>query len=398
MSPLSYIILLQLGYLIGSLSPSYFLGKVLHSVDIRELGTKNAGTVNAYKVLGLGPAIMTIIFDLSKGLFVMHTAYLLGAPPILVHLTACAAILGHVFPFYLNFRGGQGVATATAILIYYLGMFCVNRWLPLESLVFLAFCVFSFLYITKIGEFIGSVILPVLGISILVFSPSQEYSFFILSIIGYIWFIDMLNIHNNKLLPVFSKKIKHEINWRLFIRPAAILLAIYYLNNTKREALMLTGILTLIFLLLDFTRLLSKKINTFFFKKIKDLYKPKEYKKFSSMTNFLVAIFITFLLFEKSIAILATLFLIFGDFFSKFFGIYFGRTQIFQKSLEGSLAHFNACLLVGYLFLHFVSVPITVYLAGAFVATCTELLPMGIDDNLSVAILSASAMSAFQLF
>ncbi len=277
-------------------------------------------------------------------------------------------------------------------------MFYVNRWLPLESLVFLAFCVFSFLYITKIGEFIGSVILPVLGISILVFSPSQEYLFFILSIIGYIWFIDMFNIYNNKLLPVLLKNIKHEINWRLVIRPAAILLAIYYLNNTKREALVLTGIVTLIFLLLDFIRLLSKKINTFFFKKIKDLYKPKEYKKFSSMTNFLVAIFITFLLFEKSIAILSTSFLIFGDFFSKFFGIYFGRTQIFQKSLEGSLAHLNACLLVGYFFLHFVSVPIPVYLAGAFVATCTELLPMGIDDNLSVAILSASAMSAFQLF
>ncbi len=80
MNPLSCILLLQLGYLIGSLSPSYFLGKVLYSVDIRELGTKNAGTVNAYKVLGLGPAIMTIVFDLSKGLLVMHTAYLLGAP------------------------------------------------------------------------------------------------------------------------------------------------------------------------------------------------------------------------------------------------------------------------------------------------------------------------------
>jgi len=84
-----------------------------------------------------------------------------------------------------------------------------------------------------------------------------------------------------------------------------------------------------------------------------------------SPSYFLVAIFISFLLFEKSIAILSTSFLIFGDFFSKFFGIYFGRTQIFQKSLEGSLAHLNACLLVGYLFLQFVSVPIPVYLAGA---------------------------------
>ncbi len=398
MNPLTLVLLLLGGYFVGSLSPSYLLGKIFKNIDIREHGTKNAGTVNTYKVLGLGPAIFAAVIDLSKGLLVMYVAYLLGASPLLMHIASLAAILGHVFPPYLNFRGGQGVATASAILIYYVVLFYLKAWLPWESLPLLVFCVLSFIYIAKQGEIIGSVMLPILGIFVLVFVPFPLYQLFILTIIIYILFINILNIFQRQLLTSSSKKAKKEINWRFFARPLAVLLIIYYLRTDKKEALTLIGSIALFFLLLDLSRLFSNKINIFFFKYIKKLYKSKEYSKFSSITLFLFSIFLVVLLVDKPIACLAGFFLIFGDLFSKFFGIHFGRTKIFEKSLEGSLAHFNACLISGYIFIHFFSVPIPVYLLGSLVASLSEVLPLGVDDNFSVALLSASSMYVAQLF
>jgi len=170
------------------------------------------------------------------------------------------------------------------------------------------------------------------------------------------------------------------------------------MKTTKRETLVLIGSIALFFLVLDIIRLFSKRINIFFFDTLKDFYKSKEYRKFSSITLFLIAGFLTILLFDMNIAALAVSFMIFGYFFSKFFGIQFGRTRIFKKTLEGSLAHFNACIISGYILLHFLSFPLYIYLTGVMVATISEALPLGVDDNFSVALLSASSMYVFYLF
>ncbi|NIO49003.1 MAG: hypothetical protein GTN73_06165 [Candidatus Aminicenantes bacterium] len=401
MNPLIWIFIILGGYLAGSISPSYILGKILKKINIREHGKKNAGTINVYHLLGLWPAVMTAIIDLSKGILVMYIAYLLGASPLLMYLAGFAAILGHVFPFYLRFKGGQGAATATGILIYYLMLFYLLRWLPWESILLLAFCVFSFFLIARKGEIVGAVVLPSLAIFVIVLSPFQhyqQYQLFILSVIAYIFFINITNIRQQKLWIAPTEKIRKEINWRLYMRPLAVLLIINYLKTGKKETLILIGSIVLFFLLLDLMRLFSNKINIFIFKNIKDFYKSKEYKKFSSITIFLFASFLTVLLFNKAIAVLAISYLIFGDFFSKLFGLHFGRRKIFEKTFEGSLAHFNACLISGYIFLHVVPLPVHIYLTGAFVASVSEMLPLGVNDNFSVALLSASSMYVFFLF
>ena len=290
------------------------------------------------------------------------------------------------------------MATATAILIYYLVIFYAQGWFPPASLLLLAVSVISFSYIGRKGEIVGSVVLPLLAILVLVFQSPSPYLYFILSIIVYILFINILNIRNQKLLRISFLKEKGEIGWRLYIRPLAFLLIVFYLNAEKKSALTLIGSIALFFLLLDLLRLFLKKVNVFFFHKLKRVYKNKEYKKFSSITIFLFAYFLTVLLFEKGIATLATSFLTFGDFFSKFFGLQFGRKRIFEKTLEGSLAHLNACLVAGYILLRYVSIPVPAYLFGALVASLSEVLPLGIDDNFSVSLLSASAMYILRLF
>jgi len=77
---MKYVIIFILGYLIGAISPSYFLGKILKGIDIREHGDHNAGTLNTLHVLGLLPAIITAFFDLTKGLIVALLACYIGIP------------------------------------------------------------------------------------------------------------------------------------------------------------------------------------------------------------------------------------------------------------------------------------------------------------------------------
>ena len=105
-----------IGYLIGSISPSYFFGK-LKGVDIREIGTKNAGTTNTYRMLGIQYAIPTASYDTLKGLFAIYLSLVLGANLFFASMAGFAAILGHIFPFYLHFNGGQGVAAATGMML-----------------------------------------------------------------------------------------------------------------------------------------------------------------------------------------------------------------------------------------------------------------------------------------
>lgn len=396
MDPLTAILFLQGSYLVGSLSPSYFLARMLHKVDIREQGTKNAGTVNAFKVLGLGPGFLTALFDLSKGLLVMYLASLAGGSHFFIHLAGVTAILGHVFPFYIHFKGGQGIATATAILVYYLILFYTKEWLPWESLALLALSTLLFAYSAKIGEVVGAVILPVLAVFVLTLSEPRDYQLYLISMIAYIVFINILNIKQFHLLSRSSMFRKNEISWRLFVRPFAVLFPISYLRADKRTVLALVAGILLCFLFLDLVRLSSQRINLFLFQNVRQLFKSKEQMQFSSITYFLAATFLTIMFFDRSIAILAISFLIFGDLFSKFFGLHFGRHKLFEKSLEGTLAHFNACLLVGYVFIHFMQIPAYVFVAGALIASVVELLPLVVDDNLSVPLLSALGMNILQ--
>lgn len=398
MTPAQAGLLVFGGYILGSILPAYILGRLLKKIDIREHGAHNAGILNAFHVLGLGPAVATAVFDLAKGLLAMFIAHRLGASLLLVHLAGFAAVAGHVFPFYLRFRGGQGAATATAILVAYFGLFLREGWFPLESLALLLAVVVSFVFITRKGEFVGLAVLPVLGVLSLVFLPSLGWKLTFLSVAAYILFINILNIWKCGLLKLPSSESRAELNWRHHARPLAVVLVVHYFQTDKKDTLILIGSIALVFLILDLTRLISRKVNIFFFAKVKDLYKPKEHRKFSSITLFLFAAFLTILLFEKNIAIFAVSYLIFGDFFSKFFGIAFGRTRIFEKSFEGSLAHLNGCLVAGYICMQVAPVPGLSYLVGALTASAAELLPLGVDDNFSVALLSASVMTVFLLF
>lgn len=110
------IILIALSYLIGSISPSYIFGRLIKGIDIRKYGSKNAGTVNAFIVLGKFIGILTAVIDISKGILAALIALFFNINELGIYLIGIAAVIGHNYPFYLNFKGGKGVATILGFL------------------------------------------------------------------------------------------------------------------------------------------------------------------------------------------------------------------------------------------------------------------------------------------
>ena len=114
---MKYVLCILIGYLIGAINPSYIIAK-LRGFDIREKGSKNAGASNALilfgKVLGIGCAL----FDIAKATFAIWLCGKLF--PELTYsfaVTGVACILGHVFPFYMDFKGGKGLACLGGMIL-----------------------------------------------------------------------------------------------------------------------------------------------------------------------------------------------------------------------------------------------------------------------------------------
>jgi acyl phosphate:glycerol-3-phosphate acyltransferase len=111
-------------YLIGSIPSAVWVGRTFYNIDVREYGSGNAGATNTFRVLGKKPGIVVLIMDVLKGFLAVKVAYIMGdydshSPEFIdfeIALAICG-LLGHIFPVYVGFRGGKGVATMLGILI-----------------------------------------------------------------------------------------------------------------------------------------------------------------------------------------------------------------------------------------------------------------------------------------
>ena len=107
---MKYLLCILIGYAIGSINPSYLLAKA-RGFDIRKKGSGNAGASNALILFGKSLGIFCALFDIAKATAAIHLSVLLF--PELSYafsVTAVATVVGHIFPFYMKFRGGKGLA------------------------------------------------------------------------------------------------------------------------------------------------------------------------------------------------------------------------------------------------------------------------------------------------
>ena len=122
---MGYFFAAAIGYLLGSSNMAYYLAK-LKKIDLRKRGSGNLGTSNAWTELGMVSSILVFLHDAGKAvLAVLLASWLFPDYAYSEYIAGVAAVLGHIFPFYLKFKGGKGHAA-------YVGMaFALNWWVAL---------------------------------------------------------------------------------------------------------------------------------------------------------------------------------------------------------------------------------------------------------------------------
>ncbi len=141
------------GYLLGSVPIGVVVARLFGGMDPRQSGSRNIGATNVTRVAGRKAGLMTLAGDMLKGAVPVLLAMWLGLSPLWVGLSGLGAFTGHLFPIFLGFRGGKGVATAC-------GMFLPIVPLPLllSALVFAALVAIT--RYVSVGSMAASVVLP----------------------------------------------------------------------------------------------------------------------------------------------------------------------------------------------------------------------------------------------
>lgn len=157
-----YIAVLAIGYLIGSINFSVILSRKLAGFDLRDKGSKNAGTTNMLRTVGKKGAAIVLILDILKGVLAVFIAKMISGDvdeAIACQLAAFGVVFGHTFPIFFEFRGGKGVATSIGVLLvlnWQIGLICVVYGVIMIALT----------RMVSLGSITAAILFPVLTIFI----------------------------------------------------------------------------------------------------------------------------------------------------------------------------------------------------------------------------------------
>ena len=141
-----------LSYILGSIPSGLIIGKVFRKIDIREHGSKNTGATNAIRVLGFKYGVWAFVFDILKGAFViailsflkLESLYLIAPMEMnILMLYGAFAVLGHVWPIYIHFKGGKAVATSAGVVT------ALAPWVALVTISVFFIMFFTTRYVSK---------------------------------------------------------------------------------------------------------------------------------------------------------------------------------------------------------------------------------------------------------
>ena len=159
------ILLVVFAYLTGAFPSAVWLGKTFYKIDVREYGSGNAGATNTFRVLGKKAGLPVLFMDIFKGFLAVNYVYILSNANSLKLLNpelffenqlvlGIAAVIGHLFPIYIGFRGGKGMATMLGLLI------AIEPYAALFSLSIFVIVLFISRYVS-LSSMIASLAFPI---------------------------------------------------------------------------------------------------------------------------------------------------------------------------------------------------------------------------------------------
>lgn len=196
MDIVAIIVGVMIAYLMGSIPTAVWFGRLMYDIDVREHGSGNPGATNTFRVLGKRAGIIVMLGDIIKGLLATSLATLLvdlHFIPVQNLVTfklifGVAAVLGHVFSVFLNFKGGKGVATLLGMMI------AIHYEVALLSIAIFVVSLLISKYVS-LSSMLGALAFP----CFLVFVPRFQTSEPLLIIFGFFLFIMIVWTHNKNV-------------------------------------------------------------------------------------------------------------------------------------------------------------------------------------------------------
>ena len=186
--------------------------------------------------------------------------------------------------------------------------------------------------------------------------------------------------------PVMVKELRRK-SVHLF----AMIIPILYMIVPRRESLLILAVCAFISILLDLLKYYEKGFRRLFLRVAGNMLRRREFKRFTSSSYILCAALVSIVAFDRWVAVSVLTFIVLGDFAAAIFGRRFGKHKtVGNKTLEGSLAFFIAAYTgaIAFKLITGIDAPWPALFTGALTATVVEALPLGIDDNLTVPILT----------
>ena len=182
------VIIISISYLMGSIPFGLILTKIFLKKDIRELGSGNIGATNVLRTGNKKIGYLTLILDVLKA--VIPVIYIKINFPELVYISSLSVFIGHVFPIWLKFKGGKGVATYVGILFsinYFLGIIFVISWL----------IIFFISKYSSLGSILSTLVIPIF----IFLNSSYENQYFFI-----IMFVLILYTHRENVKRLINKE------------------------------------------------------------------------------------------------------------------------------------------------------------------------------------------------
>ncbi len=175
-------------YLMGSIPFGYILTKIFLKKDIREIGSGNIGATNALRTGNKSIGYLTLTLDVLKA--VIPVLFIKINYPDLIHVSALSIFIGHVFPIWMKFKGGKGVATYVGIL------FCLSLNLGI-LFIFSWLIIFFISKYSSLGSILSSLIIPIF----IFFNSNYEIEYFFI-----IMFVFILYTHRENVKRLINKE------------------------------------------------------------------------------------------------------------------------------------------------------------------------------------------------